>query len=508
MLQEQMILPIGATVQHPEGGRYVIEALLGKGGFGAVYLIRDRHSKGRQFALKEVIDPSRRDRERFTFEANVLRRLNHEALPHVYQVFESKNLKRVYMLMDYVQGRDLEALLKEQPNQRFSLPLAIAIMAPIVDALGYLQAQDPPIVHRDIKPSNIIVPARGGGAVLVDFGLAKEYIVDTTTTLIRNGSPGYAAPEQYGSGTNPQTDIYGLAATLYTMLTGTVPVDAITRVTVRKGSDPLVPAHLVAPDIPWAAAMAIERAMSISSADRFATVEEFWQELTKDAPKQQVSLPRLPSPETPQPLTVPEQVLKRMSIGPQSVQYPYYAPHSSKRRVILPIVFALLLISAVGMSFLITQHGNPPAPQHNIARTIVPSPPQSTVTSPASSAPSALSTLTQGVPEYPGLAVSYGGTVVDLLVNEKTTMFLTQIQQKQGSISGNFQGLGLVGPFKGSITKEGHLQFNVRVSTSGATLSFEGDIKIGGDVAGSFAVLDQYGQPTGESGAWSVASSS
>jgi eukaryotic-like serine/threonine-protein kinase len=481
----------------------MIEALLGKGGFGAVYLIRDRHSKGRQFALKEVIDPSRRDRERFTFEANVLRRLNHGALPHVYQVFESKNLKRVYMLMDYIQGRDLEALLKEQPDQRFSLPLAIAIMAPIVDALSYLQAQDPPIVHRDIKPSNIIVPARGGEAVLVDFGLAKEYIVDTTTTLIRNGSPGYAAPEQYGSGTNPQTDIYGLAATLYTMLTGTVPIDAITRVTVRKGIDPLVPAHLVAPDVPWAAAMAIERALSISSADRFATIKEFWQELTKDAPKQQVIVPRLTTPETPQPLTVPEQELERMSIGPLSVQYPYYAPHSSKRRVILPIVFALLLIAAVGFSFLITQHGNPSAPLRSIAR-IVPSTPQSTVTSPASSAPA---TLTPGFPEYPGLAVSYGGTVVDLLVNEKTSMFLTQIQQKQGSISGSFQGLGLVGPFKGSITKVGHLQFSVRASTSGATLSFEGDIKIGGDMAGSFAVLDQHGQPTGESGAWSVASS-
>lgn len=100
--------------------------------------------------------------------------MNYRSLPHVYQVFESKNLKRVYMLMDYVQGRDLAALLKEQPNQRFPLPLVVAIMAPIVDALSYLQDQDPPIVHRDIKPANIIVPMKGGEAVLVDFGLAME----------------------------------------------------------------------------------------------------------------------------------------------------------------------------------------------------------------------------------------------------------------------------------------------------------------------------------------------
>jgi len=228
VLQERMTLPVGATIPHPGGGRYVIEGLLGTGGFGAVYLVRDRRIKQRLFALKESIDPNKRDRERFIFEAEVLKRLNHVALPHVYQVFENEKLKRVYMLMDYIQGRDLEALLKEQPERCFSLPLVMAIMTPIVDALIYLHGQDPPIVHRDIKPANIIVPAKGGEAVLVDFGIAKEYILDNTTTAIRHGSPGYAAPEQYGSGTNPRTDIYGLGATFYTLLTGTVPIDAIT----------------------------------------------------------------------------------------------------------------------------------------------------------------------------------------------------------------------------------------------------------------------------------------
>ncbi|MGZ3625962.1 MAG: serine/threonine protein kinase, partial [Ktedonobacteraceae bacterium] len=210
MLQEQMVLPVGATIQHPDGERYIIESLLGKGGFGAVYLVRDRHVKEQRFALKEVIDPNSQDRERFIFEAEVLKRLNHRALPHVYKVFEYEKLKRVYMLMDYIEGQNLDILRVEQPERCFSLPLVLAIMKPIVDALIYLHSQNPPIVHRDIKPSNIIVSTRGGEAVLVDFGLAKEYIEDNTTTIIRHGSPGFAAPEQYGSGTNPRTDMYGL----------------------------------------------------------------------------------------------------------------------------------------------------------------------------------------------------------------------------------------------------------------------------------------------------------
>src|SRR5437667_1649030 len=266
-----MVLPIGATIKQTDGGRYIVESLLGKGGFGAVYLVRDRNVKEHLFALKEVIDPNRRERERFIFEAEVLKRLNHRALPHVYKVFEYEKLKRVYMLMDYIEGQNLEILLGEQPERHFSLPLVLAIMKPIVEAVIYLHSQNPPIVHRDIKPSNIIVSTRGGEAVLVDFGLAKEYIEDNTTTIISHGSPGYAAPEQYGSGTSPLTDIYGLGATFYTLLTGTVPSDAISRVikSKGKGGDHLKLANVLEPKIPPEVAQALQRAMSINSADRF-----------------------------------------------------------------------------------------------------------------------------------------------------------------------------------------------------------------------------------------------
>jgi hypothetical protein len=103
---------------------------------------------------------------------------------------------------------------------------------------------------------------------------------------------------------------------------------------------------------------------------------------------------------------------------------------------------------------------------------------------------------------YPDLVASYAGTVLDIMNHEKTDLFLTQIHQKGGSISGYFKGLGMVGPFTGTVTPKGHLQFIVQAGSS--TLSFEGEIKIGGDIQGTFEALNQQGQPTGESGAWNA----
>jgi len=519
VLQEQTILPVGATIPHPAGDRYVIERLLGRGGFGAVYLVRDRHVKQRLFALKEVIDPSRRDHERFIFEAEVLKRLNHRALPHVYQVFAYEKLKRVYMLMDYIEGQDLEALLHEQPGRRFSLPLVLALMTPIVDALIYLHGQNPPIVHRDIKPANIIMQTKSGEAVLVDFGLAKEYVVDNTTNVIRHGSPGYAAPEQYGSGTNPRTDIYGLGATLYTLLTGTVPADAITRVTGSKRIDPLTPAHLVAPDVPWKVSMVIEQAMSISSEDRFATIEEFWQELTNPAPKQQAQTPlpqslniadgelaQTPRPrsiDTPLPLTVPEQELERITtIVPEPLQQQPPAPRSRKRSILLTISLALLLAIAVGTGLLlfVPRHGSPPTTP-SVTPALTPSTPRSMAT--------ATPTPTPVGPVYPAITASYAGKILDVLTNQSTKMFLTDIQQNGGNISGRFQGLGLIGPFKGTVTPTGDIVFTVPVNWAGVpTLKFTGNIKLGGDLTGDFQAYNQQGQFTGEGGIWNVSSTS
>ncbi|HZU03335.1 MAG TPA: protein kinase [Ktedonobacteraceae bacterium] len=269
------ILSIGSVVQ----GRYIIKNLLGLGGFGAVYLVSDEQVPDKLFALKEVIDPSQRERERFTFECDVLKRLTHPSLPRVHAVFEDERNNRAYLLMDYIEGPNLERLRQQQPRRRFTLLQVITIMAPIVDVIAYLHNQHPPIIHRDIKPANIIIPASGGDAVLVDFGIAKEYDPNATTTAMRHCSPGYSAPEQYTRGTDARTDIYALGATFYTLLTGILPTDALQRLTLlgSRGTDPLKPITQLAPALPPTVEKAIGCALAINSDDRFPTLEEFWQ---------------------------------------------------------------------------------------------------------------------------------------------------------------------------------------------------------------------------------------
>jgi serine/threonine protein kinase len=344
--QEPFILPDRYTVRDPQGNGYVIEAVLGKGEFGAVYLVRERGQTLNLFALKEVINPDKNERARFAFEGEVLKRLNHKALPRVHYVFENDKLRRVYLLMDYIHGQNLEDLRGKHPGGCFPLPQVLVLMDPIVDALKYLHAQDPPIVHRDVKPANIIVPTGGGDVVLADFGSAKEYVPGTATTMVGHHSPGYAALEQYRTGTNPSTDIYGLGATLYALLTGSTPIDSLSRVVgnVSEGVDPLRPANLLKPAIPLAVAETLQRAMSIRMADRFETVEEFWQVLQESSTQK---IPRVPSIALSQP-SPPEQVIENTDTQP--LQKMQFAPQPEAPDA-FRIFAVFLVIVAIGLAF-------------------------------------------------------------------------------------------------------------------------------------------------------------
>src|SRR6266581_4099224 len=282
MQNVQAAHPYGSVI----GERYLVRGLLGEGGYGAVYLVRDQQRVNRNistlFVLKELINPSKQERDQITFEGMFLRRLHHRSLPRVHHVFKDDKNNRVYILMDYIEGPNLTLMRLREPEERFSLPHAMTFMTPIVDAVTYLHSQQPPIIHKNITPTNIILPHGIAEPVLVDFGIAKAFDPDSTNTAVRYFSFGYGAPEQYNEDACIRTDIYGLAATFYSLLTGLIPPDALYRIVQLNdtGSDPLVPANQITPVIPPATTEAIHRAMSISSNDRFSTVEEFWQDLT------------------------------------------------------------------------------------------------------------------------------------------------------------------------------------------------------------------------------------
>ncbi len=273
-------LPIGTIIR----GRFLIQDQLSDSGFGNSYLVRDQRNRGNNanlFVLKEVINPSRHKLYQITLDGMALRLLRHEALPRVYNVLSDAKYDRVYVLMDYIEGLSLGMVRLHQPGKCFSFPQAIIIMEPVLSAVAYLHSQQPPVLHQDIKPASIIVLSTRDKVVLVDFGVGKKYNLGSTTTSARHSLTPYEAPEQYDGEIDTRSDIYGLGATFYTLLTGIVPDDALYR--ASKSVDSLEPMYQVVPAISMHVADTIHRAMSLSGNDRFASVQQFEQALKTDS---------------------------------------------------------------------------------------------------------------------------------------------------------------------------------------------------------------------------------
>jgi serine/threonine protein kinase len=513
-LQKPMTLPKGAVVQGQNGERYMIEGLLGQGGVSAVYLVRNRRNKTQLLALKELINPDAWERGHLAFEAELLMRLEHTSLPHIYRVFENVKLQRVYMVMDYIEGKNLEVLREEQPDKRFSLPLTLALMTPIVHAISYLHAQKPPVIHRDIKPANIIVPVGAGETVLVDFGIAKEYVEEKTTNVFRFGTPGYAAPEQYGQGTNLRTDIYALAATCYTLLTGYVPVDALTRSVELSHKDPLIPIHQICPHISIAVSTVIERAMKLRSEERYATVSEFWDALylASQQPVFSTSYEVASKVVYPRMTTAPER--KKLTGGniirKQAERHISLA--QGRAMLFRSRVFLLVALLIVGISFgslLVAQfwqHGSTnvstvPARKQEVRQ-------QQAAEIHVSGCPlPSFTPVAPVTPLYIQTVPAYVGKISDNVAsvsteNHGTAMCLTDVRQKGDQISGRFSGLSFISTFGGTVTQD-QVHFTVAIG-SDRTYDFQGGIRSVGDMAGQYHIFDSTGQDLGEGGVWEV----
>ncbi len=209
--------------------RYRILAQIGVGGFGTVYKARDRRQHGKLVAIKEINMAALSVKEKievtdsFNREITLLSRLEHKHLPRIHNQYTDP--EHWYIVMDYIEGQTLEELLARSPKGRLSLNQVAKIGIALCDVLSYLHSQIPSIIYRDVKPSNIMITP-WGRLYLIDFGIARRYRPGQPRDTGPLGSPGYAAPEQYGRmQTTAQTDIYGLGVTLQTLLTGKEPLD-------------------------------------------------------------------------------------------------------------------------------------------------------------------------------------------------------------------------------------------------------------------------------------------
>lgn len=207
--------------------RYRILGLAGQGGFGPVYKAIDTQAGNRPVAIKainlsnlttpETIEAT----EAFNREVLVLSGLAHPNLPHLYDHFTDR--ERWYLVTDFIEGETLERYLDKTSNGRLPREEIIVIGIQLCTVLDYLHTRQPPIIFRDLKPSNVM-RTPDGHLYLIDFGIARHFKPGQPKDTMALGSPGYAAPEQYGrSQTTPQADIYSLGAMLHQFLTGNDP---------------------------------------------------------------------------------------------------------------------------------------------------------------------------------------------------------------------------------------------------------------------------------------------
>jgi serine/threonine protein kinase len=252
--------------------RYCILHQIGGGGMGTVFLAEDTRLPGRKCTIKEMSPAQLAPQDRnwaiaaFRQEAQMLAGLNHPGLTAVTDFFpEGGNW---YLVMDYVEGETLKDRLERVRGGRLPLEEALDIARQLCNVLEYLHGQDPPVVFRDLKPGNVMI-APQGEVKLIDFGIARFFKPGQTRDTVNLGTPGYAAPEQYGGlgQSDPRTDIYSLGVLLHRLVTGYDPTAAV-------APFPLPPPRDLEQGLPAYMEDVISRATRMKPEARYQSIQE------------------------------------------------------------------------------------------------------------------------------------------------------------------------------------------------------------------------------------------
>ncbi|MDT7777585.1 MAG: hypothetical protein QOC99_97 [Acidobacteriota bacterium] len=211
-------------------GRYEIAKRIGGGGMGAVYYAKDGNLGDAARAVKEMIqshlDESQQEKAIADFrrESMLLSSLEHSSIPTIYDYFFDDTASRFYLVMKYISGGDCLARLRSAPGGRLDELTVADWGMQVADVLEYLHNQRPPIIYRDLKPANLMIDGNNGRVMLIDFGIAR-WVAPQEKGVTAVGTMGYAPPELFSGKAEPRTDIYGLGATMFHLLTGADPQD-------------------------------------------------------------------------------------------------------------------------------------------------------------------------------------------------------------------------------------------------------------------------------------------
>ena len=286
----------GIILEH----RYKIIKLVKTGSMGAIYQAIDTKFET-ICAVKELLpnfdDPQEQAEatEWFKREARLLNKLDHPNLPKVFDYFISKG--RYYLVMTFIEGDDLEAILEEYGNPGLPLKEVIDWTKEILDILIYLHNHEPPIIYRDIKPSNIMIHS-DGRATLVDFGIARTIKRGGLTQKTAIGTPGYTPIEQCSGQAEPRSDLFAMGATMHHLISGVQPIPF--------KFDPLI--ELV-PSVPPEINHIIMKALAHDVKDRLGSAKEMLALLSspnkmekfakecEDASRKRITSPLPPKPE-------------------------------------------------------------------------------------------------------------------------------------------------------------------------------------------------------------------
>ena len=266
--------------------RYKIDKQIGQGGMGAVYVATDERF-GSTVAIKQTLCMDDNYRKAIEREARLLNSLKHTALPRVSDHFLEDDGQ--FLVMEFIPGEDLCCILDER-GKAFDTDQVLIWADQLLDALDFLHNQKDPVIHRDIKPQNLKITPKGQ-IILLDFGLAKgnptESNNKTAAKSIFGYSRNYASLEQIqGTGTDPRSDLYSLAATLYHLATATPPEDALSRAmaVLSNKPDPLIPAHQLNDELPKGLSAILQNAMDLNADVRPRSAHEM-REMLRDHEK-------------------------------------------------------------------------------------------------------------------------------------------------------------------------------------------------------------------------------